>query len=262
MCSATSIRAPSARTWYLLPRTAVISRRKHARSRNHHRHGQQRGIASPSPIRAPALDIRLPWYRRVEASPPNVQLPSSSRECTSSFAEVAASPCITSPRILCSVTSSKNIVLRRVRGYRKFSDFDTWVDSTHQPGAPDKGLNTASETACHDNDSALSTAWHRFLGVDRQADEPVAPSSKNKRQMRESMSGLMVLLREKAVQVQDSRSEAVHKALQQVLGKQDVSFQSVEQEQALYAVLDNQTPLVVVLPTGGARACCLRCQLS
>jgi superfamily II DNA helicase RecQ len=60
--------------------------------------------------------------------------------------------------------------------------------------------------------------------------------------------------KEKAVQVEDPRAEAVYKALQQVLGKQDVGFRSVEQEQALYAVLDNQTPLVVVLPTGGGKS--------
>ncbi|KAH8723307.1 hypothetical protein GQ44DRAFT_569750, partial [Phaeosphaeriaceae sp. PMI808] len=42
--------------------------------------------------------------------------------------------------------------------------------------------------------------------------------------------------------------------LQQVLGKQDVGFRSAEQERALYAVLDNYTPLVVVLPTGGGKS--------
>ncbi|KAF1934833.1 hypothetical protein EJ02DRAFT_323446, partial [Clathrospora elynae] len=52
------------------------------------------------------------------------------------------------------------------------------------------------------------------------------------------MSGLVVLPKEKAVQVEDLRAEAVHKALQRVLGKQDVGFRSVEQEQALNAVLD------------------------
>lgn len=100
----------------------------------------------------------------------------------------------------------------------------------------------------------LSIAWHRFLGVDGQADELVEPSSRNKRRMRESMSGLVVLPKEKAVQVEDPRTEIVHKALQRVLGKQDVGFRSIEQEQALYAVLDNQTPLVVVLPTGGGKS--------
>jgi hypothetical protein len=34
------------------------------------------------------------------------------------------------------------------------------------------------------------------------------------------------------------RATAVHRALQRVLGKQDVGFRSMEQEQALYAVLD------------------------
>jgi superfamily II DNA helicase RecQ len=39
-----------------------------------------------------------------------------------------------------------------------------------------------------------------------------------------------------------------------VLGKQDVGFRSVEQEQALHAVLEKQTPLIVVLPTGGGKS--------
>jgi superfamily II DNA helicase RecQ len=101
---------------------------------------------------------------------------------------------------------------------------------------------------------ALSTAWHRFLGVDGQADEPAELGSRRKRRMQESASGLVVLPKEKSVRVEDPRAEAVHKALQQVLGKQDVGFRSAEQEQALYAVLDNQTPLVVVLPTGGGKS--------
>jgi hypothetical protein len=62
------------------------------------------------------------------------------------------------------------------------------------------------------------------LGVDRQADEPAELGSRRKRQMQESASGLVVLLKEKSVWVEDVRAEAVHKALQQVLGKQDVGF--------------------------------------
>jgi hypothetical protein len=77
------------------------------------------------------------------------------------------------------------------------------------------------------------------LGVDRQADEQGEGSSRRKRRMQESMLGLVVLLKEKTVWVEDARAEAVHKALQQVLGKQDVGFRSAEQEQALYAVLDD-----------------------
>ena len=67
-------------------------------------------------------------------------------------------------------------------------------------------------------------AWHCFLGVDRQTDEAVEPSSRNKRRMRESMSGLAGLPKEKTVHKEDPRAETVHKALQQVLGKRDVSF--------------------------------------
>ena len=39
-----------------------------------------------------------------------------------------------------------------------------------------------------------------------------------------------------------------------MLGKQDVSFQLVEQEQALYAVLEKQTLLVVVLLAGRGKS--------
>lgn len=65
--------------------------------------------------------------------------------------------------------------------------------------------------------------------------------------MRESISGLALLPKEKAVQIKDRRAIAVQRALQQVLEKQDIRFRSIEQKQALYAVLDKQTPLVVVL---------------
>ena len=42
--------------------------------------------------------------------------------------------------------------------------------------------------------------------------------------------------------------------MQQVLGQQDVGFRSAEQERALHAVMDGQTPLVVVLPTGRGKS--------
>ena len=42
--------------------------------------------------------------------------------------------------------------------------------------------------------------------------------------------------------------------MQQVLGQQDVRFRSAEQELALHAVVNRQTPLVVVLPTGGGKS--------
>ena len=74
---------------------------------------------------------------------------------------------------------------------------------------------------------ALSTAWHRFLGVDGQGEAPEERRLQRKRQMRESISGLSMLPKEKAVQVEDARAAAVHRALQQVLGKQDVGFRSM-----------------------------------
>ncbi|KAF1922298.1 uncharacterized protein M421DRAFT_10675 [Didymella exigua CBS 183.55] len=46
----------------------------------------------------------------------------------------------------------------------------------------------------------------------------------------------------------------IRKAMQQVLGQQDVGFRSAEQELALHAVIDGQTPLVVVLLTGGGKS--------
>jgi superfamily II DNA helicase RecQ len=101
---------------------------------------------------------------------------------------------------------------------------------------------------------ALSTAWHRFLGVDRQTAAYEEPTPQRKRLMRQSMSELAILPKEKAVQVEDVRATAIHRALQRVLGKQDVGFRSMEQEQALYAVLDKQTPLVVVLPTSRGKS--------
>jgi superfamily II DNA helicase RecQ len=72
--------------------------------------------------------------------------------------------------------------------------------------------------------------------------------------MRESISGLPMLPKAKAVHVEDARAAAVQRALQQVLEKQDVRFRSIEQEQALYAVLDKTTPLIVVLPTRGGKS--------
>jgi superfamily II DNA helicase RecQ len=101
----------------------------------------------------------------------------------------------------------------------------------------------------------LSVAWHRFLGVDGSAAKPVEPSRTTKRRISNSTSSALVgLPKEKEVRFADPRADAIHRGLQQVLGKQDVGFRSVEQEQALHAVLEKQTPLIVVLPTGGGKS--------
>jgi superfamily II DNA helicase RecQ len=101
-------------------------------------------------------------------------------------------------------------------------------------------------------------AWHRFLGVDGEgeADEGVdaSASTARKRVLQNSISEPAVLPKAKEGRVEDLREEEIRKALRQVLKKQDVSFRSVEQEQAMHAVLGGQTPLVVVLPTGGGKS--------
>jgi hypothetical protein len=103
----------------------------------------------------------------------------------------------------------------------------------------------------------LSMAWHRFLGVDgRSETRQVAVVSRvhgaRKRVLEESTSGSAATLpQEKQVRVEDPRRDGICKALQQVLGQQDVGFRSVEQEKAMHAVLDGQNPLVVVFPTAG-----------
>jgi superfamily II DNA helicase RecQ len=46
----------------------------------------------------------------------------------------------------------------------------------------------------------------------------------------------------------------VRRAMQQVLRQEEVSFQLVQQKQAMYAILDGQTPLVVVLLTSRGKS--------
>ncbi|KAF1922141.1 uncharacterized protein M421DRAFT_45207, partial [Didymella exigua CBS 183.55] len=103
----------------------------------------------------------------------------------------------------------------------------------------------------------LSAAWHKFLGVDGTGEvrrTAVASSTRRKRPMRASMSELALLPRDKEARVEDPRKDKIRTALQQVLGTQEVGFRSVEQEQAMHAVLDGQNPLVIVLPTGGGKS--------
>ncbi|CAN9385033.1 unnamed protein product [Alternaria alternata] len=60
--------------------------------------------------------------------------------------------------------------------------------------------------------------------------------------------------REAALLHRGKKEKAVYKAMQQVLGQQDVGFRSAEQELALHAVIDGQTPLIVVLPTSRGKS--------
>jgi hypothetical protein len=72
----------------------------------------------------------------------------------------------------------------------------------------------------------LSTAWHRFLGVDgkgkaRQGN--VGSSSARKRPLRESISSMVLLPKDKDRRVEDLQEEEIRQALRQVLKKQNVS---------------------------------------
>lgn len=48
--------------------------------------------------------------------------------------------------------------------------------------------------------------------------------------------------------------EELEKAMQRALGKEKVSFRSEEQQEAMRAIAHGETPLVVVLPTGGGKS--------
>jgi hypothetical protein len=76
----------------------------------------------------------------------------------------------------------------------------------------------------------LSVAWHRFLGVDGSGARYVEPSRTAKRPLSDSiLLALAGAPREKEARAADLRADAIHQGLQQVLGKQDVGFRSVEQ---------------------------------
>jgi superfamily II DNA helicase RecQ len=111
----------------------------------------------------------------------------------------------------------------------------------------------------------LSTMRHRFLGLDRKQAArqetwigDVDPSSSSRRRKKRERSGDDQDDGEEgrglALQQSREKEKAICRAMQQVLGQQDVGFRSAEQERALHAVLDRQTPLVVVLLTGGGKS--------
>jgi superfamily II DNA helicase RecQ len=106
----------------------------------------------------------------------------------------------------------------------------------------------------------LSELWHTFLGFHK--DEKTRGISPNL-QMTINKRGCdsMDERRHEAITPQRKRSQLLdnwegelQRAMQQALGRSEVSFKSAEQEQAMRAVINGQTPLVVVLPTGGGKS--------
>jgi superfamily II DNA helicase RecQ len=103
----------------------------------------------------------------------------------------------------------------------------------------------------------LSTRWHQFLGLaggEEGQSTWTGESIADRRRKRQRQEENRVEERERRVSAVNMREEEVRRAMQQVLGQEEVGFRSVQQEQAMYAVLDGQTPLVVVLPTGGGKS--------
>ncbi|KAJ9654374.1 hypothetical protein H2201_009009, partial [Coniosporium apollinis] len=119
----------------------------------------------------------------------------------------------------------------------------------------------------------LSELWHRFLGLASGQEKMKEVKSRDSGMGWErAMTGppcrkrgvgplsereaKELALPKKRTEGQEGhdRKEDVRRAMQQVLGSAEVSFRSIEQEQAMYAVMAGQTPLVVVLPTGGGKS--------
>lgn len=104
----------------------------------------------------------------------------------------------------------------------------------------------------------LSEMWHNFLGLNgTEKQVEIRPDStattKRAHDTTDTRTELLTPQRKKLRSLNYTEEE-LRVAMQQVLGRSEVSFKSVEQEQALRAVVDGQTPLVVVLPTGGGKS--------
>jgi len=110
----------------------------------------------------------------------------------------------------------------------------------------------------------LSESWHRFLGLasgqkeERKGIEEEAcwrASGCRKHGLEPSAEReLKQAPPTKGVEGPGDGEGELRSAMQQTLGSAEVSFRSMEQERALRAVLAGQTPLVVVLPTGGGKS--------
>jgi hypothetical protein len=131
---------------------------------------------------------------------------------------------------------------------------------------------------------ALSTTWHDFLGVHSSATWPGAVrlnalpppqvmnpiNSQQESQQQQQQQQTLPRRRTREISVgEESYSShtrqctlsaapgwdrAIRAGMQQLLGVEEPEFRSIEQEQALKAILEEDTPLVVILPTGGGKS--------
>jgi len=113
----------------------------------------------------------------------------------------------------------------------------------------------------------LSEAWHRWLGVAGEdlkgentgsagADggaQAAKVGRKHARGPSDAFSTQSLSRKKKRLEVRECSDEEIKRAMQQALGRSEVSFRSEEQKRGVEAVLAGHTPLVVVLPTGGGK---------
>ncbi|KIV98766.1 uncharacterized protein PV09_09464 [Verruconis gallopava] len=112
----------------------------------------------------------------------------------------------------------------------------------------------------------LSELWHKFFGLasrqkggdtDLLDDIPWVGHEVRAKREREGqnteLSGLE-LGRLRRLEELTIDSHGVYTAVCHIVGSPDASFKSVEQEQGIHAVIKGQSPLVVILPTGGGKS--------
>jgi hypothetical protein len=111
----------------------------------------------------------------------------------------------------------------------------------------------------------LSEHWHRFLGLAStlheqnnpvESDEIGAERTSRKHERDGEVQELGPVRPPRQMENTDEQLQQrrVDQAMRHVLDSSDVTFKSVQQEQAIHAVIDGQTPLVVILPTGGGKS--------
>jgi superfamily II DNA helicase RecQ len=91
---------------------------------------------------------------------------------------------------------------------------------------------------------------NRKAGERRQEEQAEERPDARKRRLGDGSFETALQLRDREVRVNTTCKSDICRAMQRIFKTQNVRFQSVEQELAVHAVLDKQTPLVVVLPTG------------
>jgi superfamily II DNA helicase RecQ len=98
------------------------------------------------------------------------------------------------------------------------------------------------------------------LGVDeearerRQEERVEERPNITKRRLGDRSLEIVLRPRDKEVRVDTTRESDIYRVMQRIFKTQDVGFRSIKQELAVYTMLDKQTLLVIILPTGGGKS--------